>query len=60
MTKSFNPGLKDHPGHEHHHYNEEFHSYANGRPVPPYMDGMDRWCDHHPPHCHDNEMSFKT
>lgn len=62
MTKTFNPGLKDHPNHQPHPDNK-FPDLVNGHhhPMvpPPYMDGMDRWCDHvHP--VPDNEMSFKT
>lgn len=65
MTKSFNPGLKDHSNHPHHPHPKsgEFPDLVNGHhhPMapPPYMDGMDRCCDHiHP--LPDNEMSFKT
>lgn len=62
MTKSFNPGLKDYPKHRHRHPNG-FPPLANGKPVPPYMDGMDRACDHPHPHIDPfpgHEMSFKT
>ena len=65
MTKSFNPGLREHPEHHHEQPNPtQFTHLINGHHPhpclpPPYMDGMDRWCDHvHP--CPDNEMSFKT
>ena len=66
MTKTFNPGLKDainrHP-HPHPHDNI-VPDLANGHhPHPmaqrPYMDGMDRWHDHHHP-LPGHEMSFKT
>lgn len=64
MTKSFNPGLKNHPNTHHPAVtNKDFPQLVNGHynPMtpPPYMDGMDRCCDHiHP--LPDNEMSFKT
>jgi hypothetical protein len=62
MTKSFNPGLKDHSNHHHQHPHADGNGFShliNGHPAPPYMDGMDRHCDHI---CEfpDNEMSFKT
>ena len=58
MTRTFNPGLKDHPQPKRRPAGK-FPQLVNGRPMPPYMDGMDRWCDH--VHCHhDHEMSFKT
>jgi len=66
MTKTFNPGLIDHPNHPHHpHHPGQFPDLANGdhfhMAPPPYADGMDRWCDHvHHHHCHEHEMSFKT
>lgn len=66
MTKSFNPGLKDYPNHPHKHphidkadYPDLVNGYHNHMAQRPYMDGMDRCCDHiHP--LPDNEMSFKT
>lgn len=66
MTKSFNPGLKDHSHYHDRHPRFDkagFPDLVNGERnpmIPPcYMDGMDRWCDHPHP-ISDNEMSFKT
>ena len=70
MTKSFNPGLKDHPKHQHGDSTSQYPDLVNGFhehvTPPPYADGMDRWHDHlhhhhhlHP-HFHEHEMSFKT
>lgn len=69
MTKSFNPGLKNH--YEHHHAPSQIPDLVNGyyehtAPVS-YMEGMDRWHDHDHPHHHHSyphfqahELSFKT
>jgi len=66
MTKTFNPGLKDitdHPDHKHPPVDKaNFPQLVNGRHNPmfqrPYMDGMDRHCDHL---CiPEEEPSFKT
>lgn len=62
MTKSFNPGLKNYPKKQTEHPRQVpdlVNGHHNPMVPPPYMDGMDRWCDH--PHClPDEEMSFKT
>ena len=65
MTKSFNPGLKEPPQHTQERHISQFPNLANGyrNPMvpPPYMEGMDRMCDHpHHHHFHGHEMSFKT
>lgn len=69
MTKTFNPGLKDDINRHPHPHDDIVPDLANGHHYPhhhphpmaqkPYMDGMDRWCDHPHP-LPDNEMSFKT
>lgn len=67
MTKTFNPGLKEPPVH-HDKPSGELPHLINGHPAPPcypyhmphppYMDGMDRCCDHICPE--PEEPSFKT
>ena len=59
MTKSFNPGLKEHTRKGRRPKRPDFPQLANGYHTPPYMDGMDRWYDNLHPGV-DREMSFKT